>query len=122
MSSFGRLRDKVAIVTASTAGIGLGIATRLASEGAKVVISSRKQESVDQIARDLKSKNFECAGLACHVGDQSQIRRLVDFTVSRYGKIDILVSNAAVNPSAGSILECDDAVIDKIFDINGTHE
>eukprot|EP00889_Picochlorum_renovo_P008349 jgi/Picre1/35379/NNA_002841.t1 len=68
MSSFGRLRDKVAIVTASTAGIGLGIATRLASEGAKVVISSRKQESVDQIVRDLKSKNFECAGLACHVG------------------------------------------------------
>lgn len=120
MASLGRLRDKVAIVTASTAGIGLGIATRLASEGAKVVISSRKQESVDRIVQDLTSKNFECIGVACHVGSQQDIRRLVDFTVSQYGKIDIVVSNAAVNPSAGSILECDDAVIDKIFDINGT--
>jgi len=116
-----RLKGKVAIVTASTAGIGYSISLRLASEGAKVVICSRKQENVDSVVSDLRCKGFDVIGTACHVGSLDDIKALVKFTLSgfRTNTIDILVSNAAVNPAAGPILETDDAVIDKIMDING---
>ena len=65
-----RLTGKVALVTASTAGIGLGISRRLGREGAKVVVSSRKQQSVDETVAALRAEGVEAAGIACHVGDR----------------------------------------------------
>ena len=109
----------MAIVTASTAGIGLGIVRRLAAEGAKVVVSSRKDANVQETVAALKSEGLDVSGIACHVGDTQQLQRLIQFTVDTYGKLDILVSNAAVNPSAGPITEMEDAAIEKILDING---
>ncbi|KAL4536805.1 hypothetical protein Ndes2437B_g06209 [Nannochloris sp. 'desiccata'] len=114
-----RLQGKVAIVTASTAGIGLGIARRLCSEGAKVVISSRRLSNVDDTLAELKNEGFEdVAGISCHVGDRNQLEKLINFTIDTYGRLDILVSNAAVNPAAGPITEMDEVAIDKILDIN----
>jgi len=114
-----RLQGKVAIVTASTAGIGLGIARRLCSEGAKVVISSRRLSNVNDTLAELQNEGFEdVAGIACHVGDRSQLEKLISFTVGTYGRLDIVVSNAAVNPAAGPITEMDEIAIDKILDIN----
>eukprot|EP00887_Chlorella_sp_A99_P006257 scaffold3.g6257.t1 len=114
-----RLEGRVALVTASTAGIGLGIARRLAQEGARVVISSRRQQNVDEAAAALRAEGLDVAGTACHVGDTAQLQRLVDFTLATYGgRIDILVSNAAVNPTSGPILDTDDGALDKILDIN----
>lgn len=115
-----RLKDKVAIVTASTAGIGYSISLRLASEGAKVAVCSRKQENVDSVVSGLRCKGLDVIGTACHVGSLEDIKALVKFTLSGFqtNTIDILVSNAAVNPAAGPILETDDVVIDKILDIN----
>ncbi|KAK3432150.1 tropinone reductase-like 3 [Eucalyptus grandis] len=113
-----RFEGKVAIVTASTQGIGLAIAERLGLEGAAVVISSRKQKNVDEAAEKLRAKGIEVLGLVCHVSNAQQRKSLIDKTVQKYGKIDVVVSNAAANPSVDPILEIQDSVLDKLWEIN----
>ncbi len=117
-SHVAKLRDKVAIVTAATAGIGLGIAIRLGQEGAKVVISSRRKANVDKALTQLKQQGITCCGCVCHVGSQQHLQQLVQLALETYGKIDILISNAAVNPASGPILETPEFAIDKILEIN----
>ncbi|KAM3823281.1 dehydrogenase/reductase SDR family member 4-like [Vipera latastei] len=112
------LAEKVALVTASTEGIGLAIARRLAQDGAHVLVSSRKQANVDRTVAELQAENLSVSGLVCHVGKAEDRQRLVDTAIERYGGIDILVSNAAVNPFFGNILDASEEVWDKIFDIN----
>jgi dehydrogenase/reductase SDR family protein 4 len=112
------LEGKAAIVTASTDGIGLAIATRLATDGAKVMISSRKESNVRKVVSDLKEKGLSVEGTVCHVGKEDHRKNLIEETVKMFGGIDILVSNAAVNPTMGSVLDMDGGVWDKIFDVN----
>jgi dehydrogenase/reductase SDR family protein 4 len=113
-----RLEGKVAVVTASTQGIGLAIAQRLGLEGAAVVISSRKQKNVDEAVEGLKAKGITAVGAVCHVSDAQQRKHLIDTSVKNFGHIDILVSNAAANPSVDGILEMKESVLDKLWDIN----
>lgn len=113
-----RFEGKVAIVTASTQGIGFSIAERLGLEGASVVISSRKQNNVDEAAEKLKARGIEVLGLVCHVSNTQQRKNLIDKTVQKYGKIDVVVSNAAANPSVDAILESKESVLDKLWEIN----
>jgi len=113
-----RLEGKVAVVTASTQGIGLAIAERLGLEGAAVVISSRKQKNVDDAVKGLKAKGITAVGAVCHVSDAQQRKSLIDTAVKNFGHIDILVSNAAANPTVDGILEMKEAVLDKLWDIN----
>lgn len=113
-----RLESKVAVITASTAGIGLGIAQRLGEEGAKLVICSRKQQNVDETVKYLKSKGYDVVGCVCHVGDAKQRRQLIRTAVDAFGHVDVLVSNAAVNPMAGPILDATEEAIDKVLDVN----
>lgn len=113
-----RLVGKVAIVTASTEGIGFAIAQRLAEEGAKVVISSRKQANVDRATQELKSKGHDVIGVPCHASHKEQRQNLIDETIKAFGGIDIVVSNAATNPHMGSILETDERMYDKIMELN----
>jgi len=108
----------VAVVTASTQGIGLAIAERLGLEGAAVVISSRKQKNVDDAVKGLKAKGITAVGAVCHVSDAQQRKSLIDTAVKNFGHIDILVSNAAANPTVDGILEMKEAVLDKLWDIN----
>lgn len=110
--------NKVALVTGSTEGIGFSIAKRLAQEGAKVVISSRKQANVDKALETLRKDKLECHGLVCHVGKSQDRTKLVNEAVEKYGSIDIVVSNAATNPSFGPMFDIDEASWDKIFDTN----
>lgn len=117
MSRFD-LSGKVAIITGSSKGIGLAMAEAMAECGAKVVISSRKQEAVEEVANSLREKGLEAIGIACHVGDEEQRKALVDKTVAEYGGIDVLVNNAAINPIFGPIEEATEPVFDKIMDIN----
>ncbi|KAJ3663960.1 hypothetical protein Zmor_008173 [Zophobas morio] len=112
-----RLGGKVAIVTASTDGIGYAIARRLAQEGAKVVVSSRKQNNVESAVTKLKSEGLDVTGLVCHVGNADHRQKLFD-AAKQLGGLDILVSNAAVNPSVASVLDCEESHWDKIFEIN----
>ncbi|XP_029435216.1 dehydrogenase/reductase SDR family member 4-like [Rhinatrema bivittatum] len=114
----GVLADKVALVTASTDGIGFAIARRLAQDGAKVVLSSRKQENVDKALAQLREENLMVSGTICHVGKEQDRERLILKAVEQYGGIDILVSNAAVNPFFGNILDSTEEVWDKILDVN----
>ncbi|KAI3419301.1 uncharacterized protein J3R85_013301 [Psidium guajava] len=113
-----RFQGKVAIVTASTQGIGFAIAQRLGLEGASVVISSRKQKNVDEAVEKLRAQGIEVLGLVCHVSNAQQRKSLIDKTVQRYGKIDVVVLNAAANPSVDPILETQESVLDKLWEIN----
>ncbi|XP_041375333.1 dehydrogenase/reductase SDR family member 4-like isoform X1 [Gigantopelta aegis] len=114
----GKLLGKVAIVTASTDGIGFAAARRLAQDGAMVMISSRKQKNVHAAVRKLKDEHLNVAGVTCHVGRAEDRSNLFKETLEQFGGIDILVSNAAVNPMFGPILDTSEEAWDKIFEIN----
>ncbi|XWS18146.1 hypothetical protein CRYUN_Cryun32bG0017100 [Craigia yunnanensis] len=113
-----RFEGKVAIVTASTQGIGLAIAERLGLEGASVVISSRKQKNVDEAVEKLKKKGIQVLGVVCHVSNTQQRKDLIQKTIKKYGKIDALVSNAAVNPSVDHLLHTQESILDKLWETN----
>ncbi|VTJ66238.1 dehydrogenase/reductase SDR family member 4 isoform X2 [Marmota monax] len=112
------LENKVALVTASTEGIGLAIARRLAQDGAHVVISSRKQQNVDKAMNILQGEGLSVTGTVCHVGKAEDRERLVAMAVKLHGGIDILVSNAAVSPFFGSLMDATEEVWDKVLDVN----
>ncbi|HEY6274588.1 MAG TPA: SDR family oxidoreductase [Terriglobales bacterium] len=111
----GMLKDKVAIVTGASRGIGKSIAEVFHREGAKVVICGRKQETLDQVAAEI-GKNVK--PVACHVGKAEQIQALVDTTTREFGRIDILVNNAATNIAQEFCLDVDEAKFDKMVEIN----
>ncbi|GFT22950.1 hypothetical protein NPIL_370421 [Nephila pilipes] len=116
--SQGKLTGKVAVVTASTEGIGFAIAKRLANDGASVVISSRKKDNVEKAVSEIRSISDKVAGIPCHVGKGEDRKLLLDFAVAKFGGIDFLVSNAAVNPVMCQILDTPEEAWDKIFDTN----
>ncbi|XP_026966670.1 dehydrogenase/reductase SDR family member 4 isoform X3 [Sagmatias obliquidens] len=112
------LENKVALVTASTDGIGFAIARRLAQDGAHVVVSSRKQKNVDRAVAMLRGEGLSVTGTVCHVGKGEDRERLVATAVNLHGGVDILVSNAAVMPFFGNLMDVTEEVWDKILDIN----
>ncbi|MCC5920151.1 MAG: glucose 1-dehydrogenase [Cyclobacteriaceae bacterium] len=113
-----RLDDKVAIVTGASKGIGESIAEALAAAGARVVVSSRKQEAVDEVAENIRKAGGEAKAIAANVGNMEENKKLVDKTIEAYGKVDILVNNAAANPVFGPALNTDEAAFDKIMNVN----
>jgi dehydrogenase/reductase SDR family protein 4 len=112
------LAGKVAVVSGASRGIGRAIAELFAREGATVVICGRKQETLLQAAAEMK----DCAGrvypLACHVGRARDIQHLVDTAHREFGKIDILVNNAATNIAQEPVLQVDEAKFDKMIEVN----
>ncbi|HHH31301.1 MAG TPA: glucose 1-dehydrogenase [Polyangiaceae bacterium] len=121
MSAHIHLQDKVAIVTGASRGIGESIARVFALSGAKVVIASRKQEGLDAArARMIEAgaNPDDVVAIACHAGKSEQIEALFDATVERFGRLDVLVNNAATNPYFGPLVAADRAVWDKTFEVN----
>lgn len=114
------LANKVALVTASTDGIGLAIARRLAEDGAHVVISSRKQQNVDRAVATLQGEGLSVTGVVCHVGKAEDREKLVNTALKLHQGIDILVSNAAVNPFFGNLMDVTEEVWNKVLSINVT--
>uniref|UniRef100_A0A1A8BU54 Dehydrogenase/reductase (SDR family) member 4 n=1 Tax=Nothobranchius kadleci TaxID=1051664 RepID=A0A1A8BU54_NOTKA len=112
------LTGKVAIVTASTDGIGLATAQALGKRGAHVVVSSRRQANVDKAVALLQSQSIKVTGTTCNVGSGEDREKLVQMTLDQCGGIDILVSNAAVNPFFGNIMDSTEDVWDKILSVN----
>jgi len=91
-----RLQDKVAIVTGSASGLGKAIATRLAEEGASVVVADINGEAIDRVVGELKQAGRTAAGFKVDVTDRSQVKGFMATTAGKFGRIDILVNNAGV--------------------------
>ena len=113
-----RLKDKVAIVTGASRGIGAAIASHMAQEGAKVVLVSRKIEGLQAVASEITGHGGEAIPIACHIGHQDQRDAMMEEAVSKFGKVDILVNNAATNPHFGPMLTIDWGAWDKTFEVN----
>ena len=113
------LSGKRALITGSTKGIGKAIAKRFAEHGAKVVISSRKEDMCIKI-RDEINKEFPDSAISipCNINEKNQLANLVKETNSNFGGIDILVCNAALNPFFGSSMDIPDDAFDKILSAN----
>lgn len=112
------LRGKVALITGASKGIGETIAFGLAEAGANVVVSSRKQEAVTEVASALQAKGFRAHAIAAHAGSISDLKHLVDGAMEVFGRIDVVVNNAAANPVFGPINECSEDAFNKIMDVN----
>ena len=113
------LTGKVAIVTGSTKGIGKAIAERLAEHGAKVAISSRKAAAVEAVAAEINARHQgQAIGVPANISSKDDLQRLVDETRKAFGKVDILVCNAASNPYYGPMSGISDEAFRKILDNN----
>ena len=112
------LTGRVSVITGSTKGIGKAMAEALAAFGSKVVISSRKADACEAVAASINESGGEAMAHPCHVGHKDQLEGLVAATRERWGKIDNLVVNAAVNPYYGSSLGIPDSAFDKVMEVN----
>ena len=112
------LEGKVAVVTGSSRGIGRASAEAMARLGARVVISSRKAEACEAVAGEIRQWGGEAAVIACNVSRKPEVEALVGGTLQTYGRIDILVCNAAVNPVYGPLGELTDEAFDKVMSTN----
>jgi NAD(P)-dependent dehydrogenase (short-subunit alcohol dehydrogenase family) len=118
MKPWIHVEGKVVLVTGGSRGIGESIARVLGQSGARVAIASRKREGVDAAAERLRAASVEVEPFTCHAGKSADISELVRGVVAKFGRIDVLVNNAATNPHFGPILTADDGVFDKTFEVN----
>jgi dehydrogenase/reductase SDR family protein 4 len=109
------LKEKVALVTGSTRGIGKSIAEELGRAGARVCISSRKADACEAARGELARQGIEVIAQPCNVSRREQLQALVDATRAKWGGIDIVVSNAASNPYFGPLTGIPDDAFDKIM-------
>src|ERR1700759_2755867 len=112
------LTGKVAVITGSSRGIGKSSAELLAKLGAKVVISSRKADACQEVADGIKKSGGDAHVIPCNISRHDEVKALISGTTKHYGKIDILVCNAAVNPYYGPLLDIKDEAFDKIMGSN----
>ena len=112
------LTGKVAIVTGGSRGIGEAIAHALAAQGAEVIICSRKIEGLEPVAAAINEAGGKCTPIACHTGKMEMIDALFKEVQDRFGRVDILVNNAATNPHFGPCVSIDEGAYDKTFEVN----
>jgi NAD(P)-dependent dehydrogenase (short-subunit alcohol dehydrogenase family) len=112
------LTGTVAVITGSSRGIGRSSAELLAKLGAKVVISSRKADACHEVAEGIKKAGGDAHVIPCNISRPDEVKALIGGTTKHYGKVDILVCNAAVNPYYGPLLDIKDEAFDKIMGSN----
>lgn len=114
------MKGKVAVITGSTRGIGRATAERMAEHGAKVVISSRKSDACDRVAREINDRfgAGTALSIAANISSKEDLQRLIEESNKRFGKIDILVCNAASNPYFGPLAEISDDQFNKVLTNN----
>lgn len=112
------LTGKVAVITGSSKGIGKAIAMHLALSGAKVVVSSRKAEPCEEVAAAIRKDGGEAIVIPCNISRRNEVEGLIRGTLDKWGRIDTLVCNAAVNPYYGPMSGLSDEAFDKIMSSN----
>jgi NAD(P)-dependent dehydrogenase (short-subunit alcohol dehydrogenase family) len=112
------LTGKVIVVTGASRGIGEAVARACARAGAKVVLASRKQDGLDQVAAAIREDGGTALPIACHMGQPEQIAELFAKASGELGGIDGLVNNAATNPYFGPMVDISEAALDKTFEVN----
>jgi len=114
------MTGKTAVITGSTKGIGRAIAERMVEHGAQVVISSRKQDQCDQVAKEINDKfgKGKAIAVAANISSKENLQNLVDESTRAFGKIDVLVCNAASNPYYGPLAGISDDQFTKILGNN----
>jgi NAD(P)-dependent dehydrogenase (short-subunit alcohol dehydrogenase family) len=112
------LTGKVALVSGASRGIGESISRLLASQGAQVILASRKAEACERVAASIREAGGKADVMACHIGEMEQIEQTFSAIKEKYGRLDILVNNAAANPYFGSIQDTDLGAFNKTIDVN----
>ena len=117
LSKLFDMSDRVVLVTGASRGLGMSMGRGFASAGARVVLSSRKLDACEKAAAGIRDDGGDACAIACHMGEVAQVRSLVDETIARYGRLDVLVNNAA-NPLRSSISDATEITWDKSHDVN----
>jgi NAD(P)-dependent dehydrogenase (short-subunit alcohol dehydrogenase family) len=112
------LQGKVAVITGGSHGIGREIARRFAEADASIVVSSRRLENVRPVAEEIEAAGGIALAVRAHVGQPADVEALVQQTIETFGRVDIVVNNAATNPHFGPLLTADEGQWDKILDTN----
>ncbi len=112
-----KLKDKSAIITGATKGIGLAIAEEYAKEGSKVVLTGRSVDLGEDAAKTIRDRGHDAIFVQCDVSQSDQVDRLVSKTVEQYGRLDIMVSNAGINAKA-EIVDVKEADWDRVIAVN----
>lgn len=112
------LKNKVAVITGASRGIGEATAIGLAQAGADLAIASRKLPDLEKVAVEVKKTGRKCLPVAAHIGRIEEINNLVKKVLEEFGRIDILVNNAATNPSMAQAIDIDERAWDSIMNLN----
>jgi len=112
------LENRVALVTGASRGIGEATAKTLASHGAEVILVSRKIDALNEVCKVIKDEGGKAEVFACNSGDVEQIKSLFAWIKEKYGKLDILINNAATNPYFGGVLQATEEAFDKTTEVN----
>jgi dehydrogenase/reductase SDR family protein 4 len=116
--SYLSLEGKVALVTGGSRGIGKAIALTFADAGADVAISGRKLQDLEKVADEIRKLGKKCLPVTAHARKVEELKHLVDQVMETFGRIDILVNNAATNPAMGPIVGTDEKIYDHIMETN----
>ncbi|HSV83227.1 MAG TPA: SDR family oxidoreductase [Ramlibacter sp.] len=120
MTDRGRfdIRGKVIVVTGATKGLGRAVAAELSREGASIVVCSRDQDRCERAAAELRNQGGDAVAMACHVGVWDAIPAFVDRVYERFGRVDVLVNNAAASPGPFELTQGTSALWDKVMSVN----
>jgi NAD(P)-dependent dehydrogenase (short-subunit alcohol dehydrogenase family) len=118
ISTQRQLEGKIALVTGASSGIGRASAVELARRGAKVVVAARRKDELDQLVQQISAEGGEASAFVADVSKEADIKRLVDYTVQTYGRLDIAFNNAGTEGVFAPLIEQDSERFDMVFELN----
>jgi NAD(P)-dependent dehydrogenase (short-subunit alcohol dehydrogenase family) len=112
------MRGRVVLVTGGSRGLGYEMAKGCAAAGADVIVASRKLENCQQVAREIEALGRRALAVACHVGKWSDVEMLVETAWREFGRVDVLINNAGMSPTASSSVDTTEELFDKVIAVN----